>query len=158
MSQRRKLFEPAIVRSAAVESFRKLDPRHQARNPVMFVVFAGSILTSVLGVQALGGRGEAPAGFILTISAWLWFTVLFGNFAEAQRAHAPTPKNRLRWSRCQHEICCLFPLGCCATLWGWCTSGSGSGLPHSFSSSCLSHSLLDRPSRAGLRHDCRTEQ
>ena len=100
MSQRRKLFEPAIVRSAAVESFRKLDPRHQARNPVMFVVFAGSILTSVLGVQALGGGGEAPAGFILTISAWLWFTVLFGNFAEAMaEGRGKAQADALRQSR-----------------------------------------------------------
>jgi potassium-transporting ATPase ATP-binding subunit len=53
------------------------------RNPVMFVVFVGSLLTTALGVQALAGHGEAPAGFILAVSLWLWFTVLFGNFAEA---------------------------------------------------------------------------
>ena len=79
----RDLFEPSIVRGAVADSFRKLDPRHQARNPVMFVVLVGSILTTVLGLQALFGQGEAPAGFILWISIWLWFTVLFGNFAEA---------------------------------------------------------------------------
>ena len=79
----RDLFEPGIVRGAIADSFRKLDPRHQARNPVMFVVLVGSILTTVLGLQALFGQGEAPAGFILWISIWLWFTVLFGNFAEA---------------------------------------------------------------------------
>ena len=55
----------------------------QWRNPVMFVVYVGSILTTVLWVQALGGQGEAPAGFILAIALWLWFTVLFANFAEA---------------------------------------------------------------------------
>ena len=53
------------------------------RNPVMFVVEAGSALTSLLWLQALTGNGEAPAGFIGAISAWLWFTVLFANFAEA---------------------------------------------------------------------------
>jgi K+-transporting ATPase ATPase B chain len=47
----------------------------------MFVVYLGSILTSILFVQALGGEGEAPAGFILAIALWLWFTVLFANFA-----------------------------------------------------------------------------
>jgi len=79
----RPLFEAAIVRRAIVESFRKLDPRHQVRNPVMFVVEVGSVLTTGLFVQALTGHGEAPAGFILAVSLWLWFTVLFANFAEA---------------------------------------------------------------------------
>ncbi|MGO3740999.1 potassium-transporting ATPase subunit KdpB [Kerstersia sp.] len=64
-------------------SFRKLSPRAQIRNPVMFVVYLGSLLTTVLGVQALAGQGEAPAGFIWAICAWLWFTVLFANAAEA---------------------------------------------------------------------------
>jgi K+-transporting ATPase ATPase B chain len=66
-----------------IDSFRKLDPRNQVRNPVMFVVYVGSILTTLLFLQALFGKGEAPAGFILHISVWLWFTVLFANFAEA---------------------------------------------------------------------------
>jgi K+-transporting ATPase ATPase B chain len=55
----------------------------QIRNPVMFVVYIGSILTTILFLHALSGRGEAPAGFIFAIAAWLWFTVLFANFAEA---------------------------------------------------------------------------
>jgi K+-transporting ATPase ATPase B chain len=79
----RPLFEAAIVRRAMVDSLRKLDPRHQIKNPVMFVVEVGSVFTSVLFVQALVGRGEAPPGFILAVSLWLWFTVLFANFAEA---------------------------------------------------------------------------
>jgi K+-transporting ATPase ATPase B chain len=79
----RPLLDPEIVRGAVVASFTKLDPRHQVRNPVMFVVLVGSVLTTALFVQALGGRGEAPATFILAISLWLWFTVLFANFAEA---------------------------------------------------------------------------
>jgi K+-transporting ATPase ATPase B chain len=82
-TQARPLFDPAIMRRAALESFAKLDPRHQLRNPVMFVVFLCSILTTALGIQALGGHGEAPAGFVLAVSVWLWFTVLFANFAEA---------------------------------------------------------------------------
>ncbi len=81
--QPRPLLEPSILRRAVVESFRKLDPRHQVRNPVMFVVEVGSVLTTALFVQAIAGRGEAPARFILAISLWLWFTVLFANFAEA---------------------------------------------------------------------------
>jgi K+-transporting ATPase ATPase B chain len=81
--QARPLFEPAIVRRAIADSFRKLDPRHQVRNPVMFVVEVGSVLTTGLFIQALLGAGEAPPGFILAVSLWLWFTVLFANFAEA---------------------------------------------------------------------------
>ena len=79
----RKLFEATIVKRAVVDAFRKLDPRHQAKNPVMLVVEVGSAFTTCLFLQALFGRGEAPAGFILAVSMWLWFTVLFANFAEA---------------------------------------------------------------------------
>jgi K+-transporting ATPase ATPase B chain len=77
------LFDPGLLRPAIGHAFAKLDPRVQWRNPVMFVVYAGSLLTTLLWLQALGGRGEAPAGFILAIALWLWFTVLFANFAEA---------------------------------------------------------------------------
>jgi len=79
----RSLFDPLIVRRALIDSVIKLDPRHQVKNPVMFVVEVGSVLTTVLFLQALVGQGEAPAGFILAVSLWLWFTVLFANFAEA---------------------------------------------------------------------------
>jgi K+-transporting ATPase ATPase B chain len=75
---RRELYQRAIL-----DSFRKLDPRLEVRNPVMFVVEIGSLLTTVLWVQALFGRGEAPAGFIGAVALWLWFTVLFANFSEA---------------------------------------------------------------------------
>jgi K+-transporting ATPase ATPase B chain len=71
------------MRRAVIDAVRKLDPRVQVRNPVMFVVLVGSSLTTGLWLQALFGRGEAPAGFIFWISLWLWFTVLFANFAEA---------------------------------------------------------------------------
>jgi K+-transporting ATPase ATPase B chain len=79
----RSLFDGPIVRRAAVDAVRKLSPRVQVRNPVMFVVLVGSVLTTGLWLQALLGQGEAPAGFIFGISVWLWFTVLFANFAEA---------------------------------------------------------------------------
>jgi K+-transporting ATPase ATPase B chain len=82
---RRKLsmFDRALLAPALVDAFRKLDPRVQWRNPVMFVVYIGSILTTALWIQALGGAGEAPAWFIFNVAIWLWFTVLFANFAEA---------------------------------------------------------------------------
>jgi K+-transporting ATPase ATPase B chain len=79
----RSMFDPALVRPAIVDSFKKLTPRTQFRNPVMFCVYVGSILTTILWIAALGGQAEAPAGFILAVSLWLWFTVLFANFAEA---------------------------------------------------------------------------
>ena len=74
---------PGILRGAVLDSFRRLTPRYQWRNPVMFVVYIGSILTTVLWGQALFGKGEAPAGFILVVALWLWVTLLFANFAEA---------------------------------------------------------------------------
>ncbi|ROZ77736.1 potassium-transporting ATPase subunit KdpB [Ramlibacter sp. WS9] len=77
------LFDPVLLKPAIAASFRKLNPRTQWRNPVMFVVYIGSILTTLLWLQALQGVGEAPAGFILAVAIWLWFTVLFANFAEA---------------------------------------------------------------------------
>src|SRR5579859_7624672 len=79
----RSMFDPALLRPAIVDSFKKLTPRTQFRNPVMFCVYVGSILTTILWIAALGGQAEAPAGFILAIALWLWFTVLFANFAEA---------------------------------------------------------------------------
>ena len=79
----RSLFDAVIIRQAIVDSFRKLTPGRQVRNPVMFVVYVGSILTTLLWGQAVVGQGEAPGWFIFWVSVWLWFTVLFANFAEA---------------------------------------------------------------------------
>ncbi|HSC58806.1 MAG TPA: potassium-transporting ATPase subunit KdpB [Gemmatimonadales bacterium] len=77
------LFDATMVGRAMAESVRKLHPRRMLRNPVMFVVEVGSAFTTILGIDALRGGGDAPAGFTLAISAWLWLTVLFANFAEA---------------------------------------------------------------------------
>jgi potassium-transporting ATPase ATP-binding subunit len=77
-SIRRELYQRAVL-----DSFLKLDPRVQVRNPVMFVVEVGSALATGLWIQALLGRGEAPAGFIGAVAIWLWFTVIFANFSEA---------------------------------------------------------------------------
>ena len=73
----------ALYRRAVVDAFVKLDPRRMARNPVMFVVEVGSLLTTALWIQALLGHGEARPGFIGAVALWLWFTVLFANFSEA---------------------------------------------------------------------------
>jgi K+-transporting ATPase ATPase B chain len=77
------MFDPSLAKPAIVDAFKKLGPRTQLRNPVMFCVYVGSILTTVLWIAALAGQAEAPTGFILAIALWLWFTVLFANFAEA---------------------------------------------------------------------------
>jgi hypothetical protein len=74
------LFDPALVKPAIADSFRKLDPRVQWRNPVMFVVFVGSILTTLAAVPALSGPRRESTAFILGVAVWLWFTVLFANF------------------------------------------------------------------------------
>jgi K+-transporting ATPase ATPase B chain len=83
-SKKRSLFETAIVKKALWDSVRKLNPFYQSKNPVMFVVEAGSVLTTLLFIHAvLTGRGESSPTFILQISLWLWITVLFANFAES---------------------------------------------------------------------------
>src|SRR5207302_1652405 len=79
----RSLFDLPIVLQAVVDSFRKLTPQREVRNPVMFVWYVSSILTTVRWLQAVVGTGEAPAWFIFWVTVWLWFTVLFANFAEA---------------------------------------------------------------------------
>ncbi len=72
-----------LLQVAAIESLRKLSPRQQLKNPVMFVVYCGSLLTTILWIQSLFGDGEAQPRFTLAITIWLWFTVFFANFAEA---------------------------------------------------------------------------
>jgi K+-transporting ATPase ATPase B chain len=79
---RAALFEPAIVRRAAIDAIGKLDPRQMAKNPVMFIVEIGSVLTTLLFVRDLA-HGNRALLFTALVSAWLWFTVLFANFAEA---------------------------------------------------------------------------
>ncbi|MEO9169569.1 MAG: potassium-transporting ATPase subunit KdpB [Candidatus Baltobacteraceae bacterium] len=80
--QARPLFDRAIVARAIGDSFKKLDPRWMARNPVMFIVEAGALVTSLFFLRDALGKGE-NTGFDFAIAAWLWFTVLFANFAEA---------------------------------------------------------------------------
>src|SRR6185437_10050149 len=78
------LFDPAITRRAIADSFKKLDPRVQARNPVMFVVEIGSVITTIEFVHALlVPQLAGDRGFVAGVAVWLWFTVLFANFAEA---------------------------------------------------------------------------
>jgi len=83
-TQEKPLFEGAIVRAAALDAVKKLDPRRMVKNPVMFVVEVGSAFTTLLFFHAAAtGQGDARPGFTLAVALWLWFTVLFANFAEA---------------------------------------------------------------------------
>ncbi len=108
-SRRQSAFRGQLYRRAITDSFAKLDPRRMVRNPVMFVVEVGSVLTTALWLQAVSGHGEAPAPFIGAIALWLWFTVLFANFSEAvaegrgkaqaeslRKARRDTPAKRMR--------------------------------------------------------------
>jgi len=93
-------FDRELVLAAVADAFRKLSPRLQFRNPVMFVVFLCSLLTTGLWLQALTGHGEAPTGFIFWVSLWLWFTLLFANFAEAlAEGRGKAQANALRSTR-----------------------------------------------------------
>src|SRR6266487_1399020 len=80
----RSMFDPRIVRTAVLSAFRKLDPRVQLRNPVMFVVEVGSVLVTLrFVVNLVNGHGPGGRSFTGQVALWLWFTVLFANFAEA---------------------------------------------------------------------------
>ena len=79
---RHPLFHPPIVRRAVREAWYKLSPRHMLRNPVMFVVLAGSALTTLVAARDVI-VGLPGIGFTVQLAVWLWFTVLFANFAEA---------------------------------------------------------------------------
>lgn len=81
--KQRAIFEPALMRTALKDAFKKLSPRIQWRNPVMFVVYLGSIIATIIWLMILAGQTQGSAIFTGNIALWLWFTVLFANFAEA---------------------------------------------------------------------------
>ena len=108
--QEGKLLDWAIIGPAIAGSFRKLDPRVQWHNPVMFVVLIGSLLTTALFVAAMVGHAEANPRFILGISLWLWFTALFANFAEAMaEGRGKAQADALRKARKDVEVLRLRP-------------------------------------------------
>src|SRR5713101_6392290 len=112
----RSLWDTKIIRQALIDSFVKLNPRVMMRNPVMFVVEVGSVITSILLFRDISKHSQA-FGFDLQITLWLWFTVLFANFAEAmaegrgkaqaetlRRAKSETIANRLLSSGCSEQV------------------------------------------------------
>ena len=98
---KRPLFDGPIVKRAIGDAFVKLNPKHMLRNPVMFVVLIGSVLTTLVLVRdAVGGRGDI--GFTIQLALWLWFTVVFANFAEAMaEGRGKAQADALRSSRTQ---------------------------------------------------------
>lgn len=79
------LLEPTLVRQALLDAVKKLSPTVQWRNPVMFIVWTGSLITTLLAVAMASRHLAGSAAFTAAVSIWLWFTVLFANFAEADR-------------------------------------------------------------------------
>jgi len=79
----KSIFDPAILKPAIVDALKKLNPRTMMRNPVMFIVEVGSLLTTYLFVRDLSSNDAKQNAFAGLVAAWLWFTVLFANFAEA---------------------------------------------------------------------------
>jgi K+-transporting ATPase ATPase B chain len=99
--RKRPLFDPPIVRRAIRDAFAKLNPRHMVRNPVMFVVLLGSAYTTVVLVRDIA-QGRPGVGFTLQLALWLWFTVVFANFAEAMaEGRGKAQADTLRKSRTQ---------------------------------------------------------
>lgn len=97
------LWDTKIIKIAMWNSLLKLVPQHQIRNPVMFCVYIGSIVTTGLFIQALRGQGEASGSFIFNICFWLWATLIFANFAESMaEGRGKAQAEALRKAR--HEI------------------------------------------------------
>ncbi len=107
------IWDPKIIRAAIPESFKKLDPRVQLKNPVMFVVEVGSVVTTIEFVRLLF-TAPTPAFpratltaqiiFVLAVAIWLWFTVVFANFAEAMaegRGKAQADTLPIAWAPCK---------------------------------------------------------
>src|SRR3954470_22974272 len=79
----RSLFDPAIIKPAIAASFKKLNPRDMMKNPVMFVVEVGTALVTLLYISDLVRGNQVDSKLTIQLIVWLWFTVLFANFAEA---------------------------------------------------------------------------
>lgn len=103
-AQLKNKFNLMMLRSALTNAFLKLNPKHQMRNPVMFTVYVSALLVTILSLHALFKEGEALIEFILPIALWLWFTVIFANFAEAMaEGRGKAQAETLRHSRREIE-------------------------------------------------------
>src|SRR5215510_4269506 len=105
------IWDPKIITRAAVDSFRKLNPVTMMKNPVMFVVEIGSVITTILLIRDIT-TGAPGIGFDLQITLWLWFTVLFANFAEAMaEGRGKAQADNLRKTRTETTARKLLPNG-----------------------------------------------
>ena len=105
------IWDPKIITRALVDSIRKLNPVAMMKNPVMFVVEVGSVITTLLLIRDLA-TGVAGVGFALQITLWLWFTVLFANFAEAMaEGRGKAQADNLRKARTETKARKLLPNG-----------------------------------------------
>ncbi|HVB37581.1 MAG TPA: hypothetical protein VND92_03555, partial [Vicinamibacterales bacterium] len=110
-AQTRSIWDPQILGAAAREALRKLHPRTMARNPVMFVVEVGSLLTTLALVRD-AAVGRPGLGFEIQITGWLWLTVLFANFAEAvAEGRGKAQADTLRKTRTETVAVLLLPDG-----------------------------------------------
>jgi K+-transporting ATPase ATPase B chain len=117
-SKSKSLWDARIVRQALIDSLRKLNPRTMMRNPVMFVVEVGSVVTTVLLAKGLM-RGDGSTGFNLQITLWLWFTVIFANFAEAMaEGRGKAQAETLRRAKSETLANRIFPDGRIETVSG----------------------------------------
>lgn len=130
------LLEPTLVRQALLDAVKKLSPMVQWRNPVMFIVWVGSLLTTLLAIAMAGGALTGSATFTAAVSIWLWFTVLFANFAEAMaegrsKAQAnslkgvkkrPSPANCAPRSMTHRSTTCRRKT-CAKATWCWWKPG-----------------------------------
>jgi len=131
-ARKRPLFDPPIVRRALRDSFVKLDPRQVAKNPVMFVVEVGSVLTTLLIVRDAATGQTAHLGFTIQVTLWLWFTVLFANFAEAMaegrgKAQADTLRRAKATGRPRSKPCAPSRWRrrrCARATWCWSSPAS----------------------------------
>src|ERR1044071_2382010 len=115
-SKSKSMWDGKIIRQAVVDAVRKLGPRTMLRNPVMFVVEIGSVITTVLLFKDLS-RHIAGFGFDLQITLWLWFTVLFANFAEAMaEGRGKAQAETLRKAKSETIANRILPGGCNETL------------------------------------------
>ncbi len=108
ITKKMSFFDRQILRSSIIASFTKLNPKQQIKNPVMFTVYVGSCFTTVLFVFALFHVTQSSASFVLAITIWLWFTVLFANFAEAMaEGRGKAQADTLRKARRDTQAKCL---------------------------------------------------
>src|SRR5262245_49399148 len=109
LSRRQGLFSPDLLKAALKQSFVMLRPDIQWKNPVMFVVEVGTVLSIIYTIAAMAGAGgQAPVGYLIALDVWLFLTVIFANFASAlAEARGKAQADALRKTRQETPAFCL---------------------------------------------------